>query len=168
MNEPLAQMFRYNAWANAILLDACGALGDEQLNFAIDGAYGSISKTLMHYIGSQDVYLSDLRGAARDRSHWRRGPWPGFDAISGHATESSEALVREAESLVTDSRVTFVMELDDAKTATKSALLVQALQHATEHREQICAALTHLGSHPPDLSGWAWADATGAASELPG
>jgi uncharacterized damage-inducible protein DinB len=40
--------------------------------------------------------------------------------------------------------------------------MVQAINHATEHREQISSMLTALGVTPPDLDGWAYGEATGA------
>jgi uncharacterized damage-inducible protein DinB len=40
-------------------------------------------------------------------------------------------------------------------------LLVQAINHATEHRTQIKTALTQAGITPPELDGWTWDDATG-------
>ena len=33
-------------------------------------------------------------------------------------------------------------------------LLLQAVNHATEHRSQIATILTQLGVEPPDMSGW--------------
>jgi uncharacterized damage-inducible protein DinB len=89
-----------------------------------------------------------------------------MDAVATYASASSASLVRAAAALTSDSEVTFVMELDDRKRGPKSVLLIQALQHGIEHREQICATLTCLGIEPPVLSGWAYGDATGAMVEL--
>ncbi len=38
-------------------------------------------------------------------------------------------------------------------------LLTQAINHATEHRSQIMAILTHLGIQPPDLDAWSYFEA---------
>lgn len=38
MNRPLAEMFRYNRWANLVLLEACRALPNEQLDARDPGA----------------------------------------------------------------------------------------------------------------------------------
>jgi uncharacterized damage-inducible protein DinB len=35
-------------------------------------------------------------------------------------------------------------------------ILVQAFNHSTEHRSQICTVLTTLGIEAPELSGWEW------------
>ena len=41
--------------------------------------------------------------------------------------------------------------------ATPAALfLLQAINHATEHRAQIATTLTQLGIEPPVLDGWAF------------
>lgn len=42
MNNDLAEMLRYNAWANRELLGACAALSDEQLDTRIQGISGSV------------------------------------------------------------------------------------------------------------------------------
>ena len=36
-----------------------------------------------------------------------------------------------------------------------SVILVQAINHATEHRAQAQAILTQLGIEPPAIDGWA-------------
>jgi len=39
-------------------------------------------------------------------------------------------------------------------------VMVQAINHATEHREQISSMLSALGVTPPELDGWAYGEAT--------
>ena len=41
-------------------------------------------------------------------------------------------------------------------------VMVQAINHATEHRRQIGSMLRALGVTPPNLDGWTYAEATGA------
>ena len=40
--------------------------------------------------------------------------------------------------------------------------MVQVINHATEHREQIKSMLSALGVTPPSIDGWDFGDATGA------
>ena len=35
-------------------------------------------------------------------------------------------------------------------------IMLQAINHATEHREQISSMLTALGITPPDMDGWSY------------
>jgi uncharacterized damage-inducible protein DinB len=41
-------------------------------------------------------------------------------------------------------------------------VMVQAINHATEHREQISSMLSALGVTPPDLDGWTYGEVTNA------
>ncbi len=44
--------------------------------------------------------------------------------------------------------------------------LGQALHHGTDHRSQICTALTTLGVEPPDIDAWAYGEAQGRVGEV--
>ena len=45
--------------------------------------------------------------------------------------------------------------------------LAQALHHGTDHRSQICTALTTLGVEPPAIDVWDFADQDGRLVEVP-
>jgi uncharacterized damage-inducible protein DinB len=45
-------------------------------------------------------------------------------------------------------------------------LMVQVINHATEHREQISSMLSNLGVTPPDLDGWSFGEATQALTPI--
>lgn len=45
-------------------------------------------------------------------------------------------------------------------------VVVQAINHATEHREQISGMLTALGFHAPQLDGWGYGEVTKALIPL--
>jgi uncharacterized damage-inducible protein DinB len=44
--------------------------------------------------------------------------------------------------------------------------LAQALHHGTDHRSQICTALTALGVEPPDIDLWAFGEQHGRVIEV--
>jgi uncharacterized damage-inducible protein DinB len=57
---------------------------------------------------------------------------------------------------------------DDFKTFVHyplASLLMQAINHATEHRTQISTIITQLGLEPPDMSGWQYMDEMGEFHE---
>ncbi len=45
--------------------------------------------------------------------------------------------------------------------------LAQVLHHGTDHRSQICTALTTLGIEPPAIDVWDFADEGGRLSVVP-
>jgi uncharacterized damage-inducible protein DinB len=44
--------------------------------------------------------------------------------------------------------------------------MVQAINHATEHREQINSMLSTLGMTPPDLDGWSYGEVKNALTPM--
>jgi uncharacterized damage-inducible protein DinB len=57
----------------------------------------------------------------------------------------------------------FTLHRDDGTKshATWGVRLAQAVHHGTDHRSQICTALTSLGIEPPPIDLWDWAFANG-------
>ena len=45
--------------------------------------------------------------------------------------------------------------------------LAQVVHHGTDHRSQVCTALTSLGIEPPDIDVWSLAQARGQLTEIP-
>jgi uncharacterized damage-inducible protein DinB len=45
--------------------------------------------------------------------------------------------------------------------------LAQALHHGTDHRSQICTALTTLGVEPPSIDVWDFGEQDGRVVEIP-
>ena len=43
--------------------------------------------------------------------------------------------------------------------------LAQAIHHGTDHRSQVCTALTSLGIEPPGIDLWEWAESVGRTHE---
>jgi len=57
----LEKLFEHNNWANLQIIQACSALSDEQLDAEPQSVTkGSIRRTLLHLVASQQGYLSLL------------------------------------------------------------------------------------------------------------
>jgi uncharacterized damage-inducible protein DinB len=163
MNEPLAQIFRYNAWANARIIDGCAALTDAQLDARPDGeASRSIRETLLHVVTGQMDFLARLDGRAQSPD--KPPEWPGFDALHALSQATSDVLIAAAESMDGDAIV--VVPYAGARPAfPRSFFLTHAIAHGVEHRTQIGVMLTRLGAAAPDLDGWPYAAAAGFGAE---
>ena len=44
-------------------------------------------------------------------------------------------------------------------------LMIQAINHSTEHRTQVSTIITQLGLEPPDMTGWQYMDEMGEFQE---
>ncbi len=170
MNEGLAQMFRYNRWANRVLIEACAALPHVQLEASVPGTFGSIEATLHHLAEAQDVFLTrlhsdDIEQAARTAA-WRSRTLD-FRILRDEVMRSSDALLAEAEAFEHDADVPLPPFQGLTYLFPRSFLLLHALYHGIEHRGQICTTLTAIGVTPPDLDGWGYALAHGLGRPAP-
>jgi uncharacterized damage-inducible protein DinB len=63
-----------------------------------------------------------------------------------------------------------VLGHNDDGSVTRAATgvrLAQVLHHGTDHRSQICTALTTLGIEPPNIDVWAYGAEVGRVVEVP-
>lgn len=154
----LGDAFAHHIWATESLLDECAALSPDQLSSPRPGTFGSISETLRHLVSTDSWYLTFFR-------EW---PVPADDWV--------EASSGELRSLITANGVAWMEMLAgdlDAETdivehgdgwdfhSPLGFRLAQVIQHGTDHRSQVCTALTGLGLTPPELDLWRFGEVTG-------
>ena len=150
----LLEFLKQNTMMNARLMDACETLSAEQLSATVEGTYGTISATLVHVVGGQDSYAHRFFDRERPE-RLEEDPFPGFQALRDRLAKT-DAMLEEAALQADDGRTVRITG-DDPEGSWDMAgglLLLQAVNHATEHRSQIATILTQLGVEPPDMSGW--------------
>jgi uncharacterized damage-inducible protein DinB len=159
MSAGLADFFRYNLWANQTLLDFCEPLTYAQLDATAAGVYGSVRAMLMHLFSSEESYAGRVGGQAQPRRLMESDAFPGFDALRRRAEQSGQALIAFAER-ATEADLTRILHLDDGTyDAPVYITLIQAINHAIDHRSQIATVLSQQGVELPDLAGWGYNDA---------
>jgi len=155
----LEKLYQHNNWANLQIIEACLALTDEQLDARPDSTtIGSIRDALEHFVTSQQGYLRTLTMPLEERLE--PVPDPPLNEMYEAARRSGEGFI----ALVRDlSKVRPApLETRDGYYVEAWVLIVQAINHATEHREQIKSMLTALGVTPPNIDGWDYGEVTHA------
>ena len=151
----LADAFGHHVWASILVLDACAALDDTQLATTVPGTYGSIIETLRHLVGGDVFYLDVLRGGEPEPFDEARSDVSTLRAVmEAHDTAWQRLIAGDLEA------TTDVVEYEDSGYETHAPLgirLGQALYHGTDHRSQVCTALTTLGIEPPAIEVWDFA-----------
>jgi uncharacterized damage-inducible protein DinB len=164
-NPVLAELFHHNLWANLTLIDLCATLPDEILEKNVPGTFGTIRDTLGHLAGAEEGYLAGLVGDAevgpnlatlRERA-LEAGEVLALSIVREHAVKSGEGLHAFTEA-VEGNPIVRVIWHGQSYEMPAALFLVQAINHATEHRTQIKTALTQAGISPPELDGWTWDD----------
>jgi uncharacterized damage-inducible protein DinB len=158
MVNVLAKLFEHNNWANLQIIQACLALTDEQLDAAPQSATeGSIRSTLSHLVSAQDGYLRLLTLPLEERK----------DRVPVEFAEIQESLKNSGDKLLELARDESKLPATRLQTRDEYyvepwVIMVQIINHATEHREQIKSMLTALGVTPPSIDGWDYGEATNA------
>jgi uncharacterized damage-inducible protein DinB len=153
----LDDAFAHHIWATERLIDACADLSTEQLQTPAPGTYGSIVATLRHLVSSDgwylgffgeqpapieedaDTSLAELRSAITlNGAAWR--------AVLATGPDGETDIVEHGQGWDFHSPLGF--------------RLAQVIHHGTDHRSQVCTALTSLGLEPPEIDVWAYGEAT--------
>jgi len=154
----LVKLFEHNNWANLQIIQVCSTLSDKQLDAKPRSATkGSIRRTLMHLVASQQGYLSLLTLPVEARPD---AP-PAFAELKKVANISGEGLLAQARDEASRPLETR-LQTKDGYLVEPWVVMIQAINHATEHREQIKSMLSSLGVTPPDIDGWDYGEFTNA------
>ena len=154
----LEKLFEHNNWANRQIIQACSAMSDELLDAEpLSATKGSIRITLLHLVAAQQGYLSLLTLPVEERFDVP----PAFAELREAASISGEALLALARDEPSEPRKAPLRTMD-GYFVEPWVVMVQIINHATEHREQICSMLTALGVTPPGIDGWAYGEFTDA------
>ncbi|MGE5226542.1 MAG: DinB family protein [Planctomycetaceae bacterium] len=161
----LEDAFGHHVWATLRLIDACAALDPTQLETEVPGTYGSIIDTMRHLVGADASYLFVTSGGRSERIDEDAMDLAALRAAMEADGTGWAALLKQD----LDPDVVLVRHRDDGS-ATEAPLgirLAQALHHGTDHRSQICTALTTLGVEPPSIDVWDFGDLDGRLVEFP-
>jgi uncharacterized damage-inducible protein DinB len=158
----LTDAFGHNVWATVRIIDACRELSPEQLETTVPGTYGSILDTLRHTVEADCNYLHVLSGGTRPQID-EQGELPYLREAMAENGPAWAALLDTG----LDPDEIVVRHRDDGSEshAPAGVRLAQALHHGTDHRSQVCTALTSLGIEPPEIDLWAYAREDGRAFE---
>lgn len=159
--ELVRGMYEYNEWANDVILDACGAISDEELRGKQAISHDSIATLMVHILGAQVLWLG--------RSKDEQVPWfpqlPDGRAVNVLLEKFAayHAEQREFLGVCSESRLDDEIPLPDWAEQFKGLslplwqLMMQVIQHGIHHRAEIQSALTELGHPVRDLDYIFWA-----------
>ena len=159
----LADAFGHHVWATLRLIDTCRTLSPEQLATAVPGTYGTILETMRHLVGADASYLfvaSDGRHPAIDEDEM------GLTELRAVMEHHGPAWAELLGGQIDPERVVTRHRDDGSETwAPLGVRLAQVIHHGTDHRSQVCTALTALGIEPPAIDVWDFGAEDGRVGE---
>ncbi len=156
----------HHAWATIELIDSCEVLSPQQLQYVAPGTRGPIIETLAHLVDGDTWDLDILEGrnlADVEEAGLELGAIHRMMQRNGARWSSFVLRSPDPDAMVT--------EVDPAdgfrRVASIGMRLAAALDHGSDHRSQICTALTTLGIRPPAIDVWRFGVEAGRIEETP-
>jgi len=161
----LGDAFAHNVWATERLIDECATLTEEQLDTEVPGTYGSIISTLRHLVRADRWYLTRYPDISQLPELDEEAPLS-LDELRTEMAANADAWTKVL-ATGTDPEAD-VPESGDGWEfhAPLGFRLAQVVHHGTDHRSQVCTALTILGRTPPEIDVWAYGEATGRSRSI--
>jgi uncharacterized damage-inducible protein DinB len=146
----LEAAFAHHVWATSRVIDACLDLSVEELETSVPGTRGPMLETLRHVVLSDAEELFFLtRNVASEIDEEQVSLAEARVIVERNGSGWAEYISR---SLDPDAMVLEVDKTDGyQRWAPVGFRLAQALHHGTDHRSQVCTALTTLGMEPPEI-----------------
>ncbi len=154
MLDPLSEIFKHNLWANVRLLDVCEHLDDAQLERTVVGTYGSIRDTWVHLVAAEGRYVALLSDRQPDQNFGERTGFTSWEDLRVRVRQSSTTLIAIAKDFDA-ARVLRGMYRGEVHAYPAIVPMIQAINHATEHRVHIAVILTQLvdaGRNTPSVT----------------
>jgi len=152
ITDVIRSLYRYNAWANAQILDAAARLTREQLLAPGGASFDSVRDTLVHTLGAQWLYLERWQGRS-PRSMPAPAEFADLAAVRARWDEIERATAAFVAAL-TEARIAAVVEYENFEGQRWAYPLWQQMihqvNHATQHRSEAAMLLTRHGHSP----GW--------------
>ncbi len=149
LHDPiLDRLFRHLGWSDARVLQALANLTDEQLTYTAAGSEWTVAAIAKHLVHAAGLYASRLDGGTAPVVSPAPVTGAEMAALAQQCADFDARLLVEAGK--PEAIVEYVREGKQVRRA-RSALLAQALLHASEHRAQIASALDAHGVRAIDL-----------------
>jgi len=154
----LKVLFEYNRWADLRVLDACGALSNEQFTRNLGSSFASVRDTLAHLYGAEWIWNERINGRSPG-AHPAAGDLPDLAAVRGKLEEMDRYFIDFVSNCTQQQLDSVIHYKTGAGTEFSNPLwqtLHQLTNHASYHRGQITTMLRLLGAKPvsTDLIGY--------------
>jgi uncharacterized damage-inducible protein DinB len=144
----------YTAWANARLLQAAEKLNPEQFTAAHRTTYGSLRGILVHVLVSFTVWRSRMQLGHMPAALPAQEDFPDVRLFTARLQEEHAALRLYVDSLDeagVQRLVEYRTSRGDAFQNAVWQIVLQVINHATQHRSEAAEVLTEYGCSPGDL-----------------
>lgn len=153
--ETIRALYDYNTWANHRVLEACGALTEEQFHRDLGSSFRSVRGTVVHILGAEWVWLERWHGRspAALPADWE---FPDLASVRARWGEIEGAFGKFVAGLAPadlDRVIAYRNFRGNPFAYPLRSMLHHVVNHSTYHRGQVTTMLRQLGAQarPTDL-----------------
>jgi uncharacterized damage-inducible protein DinB len=147
----LKELYAYNRWANARILDAVGELSESDLSKDLGSSFPSVRATVAHLLAAEWIWVcrwegSSPRGLPDD---WADDSVDGVRERWRQVEERQQAFLGTLREADLDRRVDYTDTAGEPLQSTIQQMLRHVVNHASYHRGQVVTMLRQLGTPAP-------------------
>ena len=146
--EDVRQLYDYNAWANARVLDAAAALTPEQFTRDMASSFPSVRDTLAHIMAAEHVWLARWRGESPKRL-LDAAEFPTLDDVRARWAGVERELSEFVRGVTDDSLgrvIAYTNTRGEEWRYALGAMMQHVVTHSAYHRGQVTTMLRQLGA----------------------
>ena len=151
--ELIQTLYHYSAWANQKILDTAAKASAEQFLAEVGVSYSSLRDTLVHVMSSQWMWLMRWTGTS-PRSRLEPAEYPDLASVRarwGEIEADSQQFLAELTPARLGGVVNYLTTEGEPRSYPLWQLMLQQVNHATQHRSEAAVMLTQFGHSPGDL-----------------
>ncbi len=151
--DVIRSLYQYNVWANHRILIAVSKLTAEQFLARAGTSYPSVRDTLVHTMSAEWIWLSRWKGSSPN-AMFEAADFPKLQSIQTRwATIEVETqqFIDQLNPLQLGEVVSYVNTRGKKWSYPLWQQMIHQVNHATQHRSEVAAILTHFGCSPGDM-----------------
>lgn len=154
MLEHFQKFAAYNKWANTVLFEAVGELGDAEFHKDLGAFFGSISGTLNHILVGDFLWMERLEETGPTPPSLDTVLFGTFQDLQSARTEADLRLINLVDNMEPSDfqkTIQYKTMAGDPSSDPVSEILAHIFNHQTHHRGQCHQMLSQLDKAPPSI-----------------
>jgi len=151
--QDIILLYKYNQWANALILNATAKVTQEEFLASASFPYGGLRGTLVHTLFAEWVWRQRWEGTSPTK-RFKPKDFPTFDSLRTRWAEEEKALMSFVKG-ITDEKLESKFKYNSTDGEPHERILWQVMahmvNHGTQHRAEAAAMLTDLGHSPGEI-----------------
>lgn len=153
--QDIQNLYRYNRWANARILDAVSKLAPEQFARDLQSSHRSVRDTVAHILAAEWIWLERWKGVSPS-ALLDPSDFPTVESVRTRLTNVENECAEFIEGLTDRSlaeAITYTNTKGERWTYPLGQMLQHVANHSSYHRGQVATMLRQLGAEvtPVDL-----------------